>query len=212
MVICIMKKEKVFDNGYSYILLSNDIIQVLRKEDDMFSPRSIKVWTTLQIELGRSVKEVRDCLAQSRVPILIKNVILPINDVKAYQIIKMHTGNIPEKILANIIEKDDRIIKITFNRELINDKQLRARHQLPAVYQLKLAALDLNNTKELELYFSKQINMILNTVFRGTAIFLKADYTPGEIIVYINADGQDEKITFLYVEKSNRYELASISI
>lgn len=67
-----MKRVKLYDNGYSHILIDNSTIQVLRNIDGMFSPRSIKVWSSMQIELGRPVSEFKDCLAKTRVPLMIK--------------------------------------------------------------------------------------------------------------------------------------------
>lgn len=207
-----MKKVNLYDNGYSYILVDKNSIQILKKSNNAFSPRSVKVWGTMQIELGRPVKELKDCLAQSRVPLLIKEVSLPLHGMLGYQLIRMHTGKVDDKVLANILEKDEKIIKLTFNRELINDMEFRKYSQLPAVNQFRLKALNLDDSKELEANFSKQLDTIIQTLFRGSARFIKADYTPGEINIIVDADGQKQKIAFLFSKKSGFYELVSISI
>lgn len=207
-----MKEQKIFDNGYSHIRIKNGASEVIRNSDLMFSPRSVKVWSKLQVELGRSISEVKYCLANTRVPIVVRDVAAPVKDVMIYQLVKMSTGNIEAKVLVNIVEKDNKIIKMTFNRELSEDKELRKTFQLPQVYQLKLKALDLNNTRELQLNFSKQLNMIVNSLFRFTATFIRAEYKPGEILIHMDADGMEITLTLLYVEKAGAYELASMSI
>ena len=207
-----MKEQKIFDNGYSHIRIKNGASEVIRNSDLMFSPRSVKVWSKLQVELGRPISEVKYCLANTRVPIVVRDVAAPVKDVMIYQLVKMSTGNIEAKVLVNIVEKDNKIIKMTFNRELSEDKELRKTFQLPQVYQLKLKALDLNNTRELQLNFSKQLNMIVNSLFRFTATFIRAEYKPGEILIHMDADGMEITLTLLYVEKAGAYELASMSI
>lgn len=207
-----MKRVKLYDNGYSHILIDNSTIQVLRNTDDMFSPRSIKVWSSMQIELGRPASEFKDCLAKTRVPLMIKEVSLPIKGVLGYQLIRMHTGKVQDKVLANILEKDNKIIKLTFNRELASDKEFRKYSQVPVVNQFKLKALNLENSKELEAHFAKQLDIIIETLFRGTASFIKAEYTPGEIIVHVDANGQEQKVSLIFSSKSSSYELVSVSI
>lgn len=207
-----MKNIKIYDNGYSYILLDDTIIQILRKSDNVFSPRSIKVWSTMQIELGRPVKEVKECIAKTRVPLIIKEVTLPIQGVLGYQLIRMHTGKVDDRVLVNILEKDNKIIKLTFNRELAKDREFRKYSHLPAVNQFKLRALNLDDSKELEAHFSKQLEIIISTLFRGAASFIRAEYTHGEINIWVDADGQEQKISFIYSSKSSAYELVSISI
>lgn len=207
-----MKKLNLYDNGYSYILVDKSSIQVLRKSDNTFSPRSVKVWGTMQIELGRPVKEFKDCLVQSRVPLIIKEVSLPIHGMLGYQLIRMNTGKVADRVLANILEKDGNIVKLTFNRKLIDDIEFRKYSQLPAVNQFRLKALNLDDSKALEANFSKQLYTIIQTLFRGSAIFIKADYTPGEINILVDADGQKQKVTFLFSKKTGYYELVSISI
>ena len=207
-----MQSVKLYDNGYSHILINNSTIQVLRNTDNMFSPRSIKVWSSMQIELGRPVSEFKECLAKTRVPLMIKEVSLPIKGVLGYQLIRMHTGKVQDKVLANILEKDNKIIKLTFNRELANDKEFRKYSQVPVVNQFRLKALNLENSKELEAHFAKQLDIIIETLFRGTATFIKAEYTPGEIIVHADANGQEQKVSLIFSSKSSYYELVSVSI
>lgn len=207
-----MAHKKLYDNGYSHILMDDSTIQILRNEDDVFSPRSVKVWSTLQIELGRPIKEIKDCLAKTRVPLIIKEVALPVPGLLGYQLIRMHTGIVQDKVLANIIEKDNKVIKITFNRELAKDKEFRKYSQLPVANQLKLRTLNMKNSEELEKRFCKQVNTIIDTLFRDAANFVRADYSSEEIIVYIDADGQEQKVSFIYSNKSSAYELVSISI
>ena len=207
-----MKKTVLHDNGYSHILLDSSTIQYLRDVDNMFSPRSVKVWSGMQIELGRPVSELIECLSKTRVPIIIKSVALPIKGMLGYQLIRMHTGNISDKVLANIVEKDNTIIKLTFNREIANDKEFRRYSQVPVVNQLKIKALNINNSSELELHFKQQLDMIISSLFRNTATFIKADYTPGAVDVYVSADGQLQKVSLLYSKKTDYYELVSISL
>lgn len=212
LVIFGMKEQKVYDNGYSHIRIKNGASEIIRNSDLMFSPRSVKVWSKLQVELGRSMSEVRHCLVNTRVPVIIRNVGAPVADVNIYQLVKMSTGNIESRVLVNIVEKDNKIIKMTFNRDLAKDKELRQTYQLPQVYQIKLKALNMNNAQELQLQFSKQLNMIVNSLFRGTATFIKAEYKPGEILIYMDADGMQIILTLLYIKETDNYELASMSI
>lgn len=207
-----MKKQILYDNGYSHILIDSSTIQVLRNSDNMFSPKSIKIWSSMQIELGRPIEEFKECLVKTRVPIMIKEVALPIKGMLGYQLIRMHTGKVQDKVLANILEKENKITKVTFNRELASDMEFRKYSQVPVVNQFRLKALNISNSKELELHFAKQLDLIIDTLFRGTAVFTKAEYTSGEIVIHVDANGQEQKISFIYSSKSSCYELVSISI
>ena len=90
--------------------------------------------------------------------------------------------------------------------------EFRKYSQLPVVNQFRLKALNISNSKELELHFAKQLDLIIDTLFRGTAVFTKAEYTSGEIVIHVDANGQEQKISFIYSSKSSCYELVSISI
>ena len=204
-------KLKICDNGFSYISIDSNSIQVLRKSDQMFSPRSIKVYSSMQIELGRPVADFIEALSKSRLPLMIKDVTLPIKDVYGYQLIRMHTGNVDDRVLANIIEKNNKIIKVTFNRELARDKEFMKYSQVPVVNQLKLKAINIDNSEQLKTQFSQQLDMIIRTLFRDTAVFTGAEYTHNEINVHVNAGGQKQKVSFIFSKKSGYYELMSIA-
>lgn len=205
------KKIKMYNNHYSSILIDNNSIQVLRNSDKMFSPRSIKIYSGMQIELGRPVSNFIDALAESRLPLMIKDVPLPVDGVLGYQVVRMHTGNVDDRVLANLIEKNGQITKITFNRDLAHDKEFMKYSPVPIVNQLKLKAIDINNSEKLKTEFVQQLNNVIQVLFRNTATFLSAEYATNEVCIHIDADEQKQKISFIFSKKSGYYELMSVA-
>lgn len=207
-----MQSEILFKNEYSYIQIDDDTLQVITNDTNNISARSVSVYDGVQLEIGRAMSDFKEALCKTRIPLIIREVPIPVQNIKGYQIIRMHTGKVDDKVIVNVTEKNNKINKISFNKELKNDVNYRRYNSLSAGNQLTLPAINTNNTIELSLVFQPQLMMVMSAMFKGNAIFVSANYTASEIDIIVNADEQTEKLSLLYNRKNNLYELSSISM
>lgn len=205
-----MQATKLYDNGYSHILVDDDSVRVIRNSDSKLSPKSVKILDDIYIELGRPMRDFRESLVETRVPIVVKQIPLDKTNIKGYQIIRMHTGNVDDKVVVNVTETNGKINKISFNRELKHDKEFRKYCKLSALHLLQIPALNLDD-RELALKFESQLDAIMLSIFKGLGKFLEAKYLPGEINIRVDVDEQLERVLLYYNKKLGSYEFVAIS-
>lgn len=208
-----MQNKKMYENKYSFILVGDKRVQFVALKYKDFSPRAITIYPGFQIELGRSMKEIKDALFKTRLPILIKEMAIPSSlGFKNYQIIRMHTGNVDDKIIANIMEKESRIISVSFNKELKRDSEYRKYNALALGNQLSLPPINIDDQEKLEEELQAQVIRITSLLFKEKGEFKSASCNQGQIKIIMDIDGQVQTLLFIYSRKNNTYDFASISL
>lgn len=132
-----MENKYLFKNSNSCIAIRDERLYVLSTRHKDYSPRAVQIIPGFQMELGRNIEDFKQALKQTRLPIIIK-LLVERGTVQTHQIIRMHTGNVDDKVVANIQCENGVIKIIAFNRALMNDSNYRRYNQLSAYSQLSL--------------------------------------------------------------------------
>lgn len=207
-----MHDDRLFKTQFTY--MSIDEKHILIKDNDTMdqSYRAITVYPGLQIEIGRQFNDYKEALSMTRLPLVFRKISIPSKNYFNYQLIRMGTGNVKDKVILNIIVKDNIIHAMTFNKELRNDMEYRKYNQLSITNQLSLNALDINSKTDMEVKFSAQVQNIINILFKGFGEFKGAEYKLEQIKINILIDGINLVINFILNRKINTYELTSIEM
>ena len=113
-----MQNKIMFKNEDSCIAIKDDKMYILSTRYKDISSRALTVMSGFQIELGRDINDIITALKETRVPVIIKEVISN-GDKSHYQIIRMHTGKVDDKLVATLLCNNGIIHSISFNRALI---------------------------------------------------------------------------------------------
>jgi hypothetical protein len=132
-----MQTKLLYKNGKSCIAIRNGKLYVISTEYKDFSPRAFTIMNGFQVELGRNINDFIEALKETRLPVLLKQV-TQVGNNAYYQIIRMHTGNVEDKLVATILCKNDIITTISFNRDLIRDNQYRKYNSISVLHQLSM--------------------------------------------------------------------------
>lgn len=203
-----MEVKYLFENKDSVIAIRDAKIYIVSKHRKDYSIRAITIFPGLQIELGRQMSEIQEALKYTRLPIIIR-LIVNKGETQHYQIIRIQTGKVEDKIIATIVCKNNIIKSLAFNKALVKDGQYRRYNQLSILHQISIP-YSLAETKSATR--SEQIKKILSTVI-NISNTIKVIEKDNQITALINEEGA--KIQFLFIENkanNNRYDLASISI
>lgn len=195
----------LFKNESSCIAIRNDKLYVISTRYKDYSPRAIQILPGFQLELGRSIQDFKEALKETRLPVIIKKLIER-GDATHYQIIRMHTGNVDDKVVASIACRDDIIKVIAFNRALIKDMAYRRYNQLSTYNQLSLP-YNLEGTGCMNR--TEQVKKSLSAVTMSNNAEVKE--SGKKLTATVDADGQKMIFTFI-LNATNRYELSNISI
>lgn len=203
-----MAVTKLLKSAYSYIAIKDDKMYIMSNHCKDISPRAFQIAPGFQIEIGRQIDDIEKALKQTRLPFILKEVTSH-GDISHYQIIRMHTGKVDDKIIATIVCLDGAISSISFNRALIKDNEYRRYNQLSILHQLSLPydykESSCNSRQE-------QVIKAITTIMSIT--------NPIEVIEETNSISaitlEDElKLKFKFIlnkNNNNRYELISIAL
>ena len=203
-----MSNKIMFRNDDSCIAIKDDKLYILSNHYKDISCRSITVMSGFQIELGRDINDIIQALKETRVPVFIKEVAN--NSILTYyQVIRLHTGKVDDKVVADITCKNNKIISIAFNRKLISDSDYRRYNQLSVVHQLSIPY---------DLYVSdcttrwEQVRKILKSAI-NVVNPIEVKEKDLQLVAIVNEDNLKQKYTFISNKNNNnRYELISISL
>lgn len=198
----------MYKTNNSCIAIKDDKLYIISTKYKDYSARAVTIIPGFQIELGRKINDIESALKETRLPIILKKV-TEINGSKYIQIIRMHTGKVDDKIVATILCRDEMILSVSFNRELLRDSNYRKYTQLSIYHQISipfdLSKTEFNNRTE-------QVKCILKNTISVT--------NPIEVCengnsMYAITNEDEQKLKFMFISNKNngnRYELASISL
>lgn len=199
-----MENKYLFRNENSCIAIRNDKLYVLSTKQKDYSPRAVQITPGFQMELGRHIDDFKQALKETRLPIVIK-VLMEKGTKATYQIVRMHTGNVDDKVVANI-QCDGGIIKIiAFNRALITDGNYRKYNQLSAYNQL---AIPCNLSVSGCTSRSEQVRKTMSAITMIDTVEVKEDGK--RLVAKIEADNQI--LYFNFICSGESYILSNISI
>lgn len=204
-----MADKILFKSTDSAMIVKDGKLYIVKTEGKGYSPLAISIMPGFQIELGRTIKELNQALSFTRIPVVIK-ISQQSPKVRFYQIIRMKTGIVDDKIVATIAvdNNTDKIISITFNRELINDKNYRKHNNLSVFHQLALP-YNLNGCGSR----SEQVKLYIKTILP----LYEKDIQVKENDKIINAtikvsDKDNIIIAFIHNRNKGKFELTTITL
>lgn len=198
----------MFANSYSCIAIKDNKLYIVSTKHKDFSLRAITIINGFQIELGRKMSEIREALEETRLPIMIKEVVND-GDKAHYQIIRMHTGKVDDRVVATVICSKDIMRSISFNRALIKDSEYRKYNKLSVMHQISMPFDPAENNCSSRL---EQINKLLSSILPLTNPLIVSE--DGNQLTAITNE-EELKLKFKFIlnkSNNNRYELISISL
>lgn len=199
-----MSSKYLFRTEDSCIAIRNEKLYVISTRHKDYAPRAVQIVPGFQMELGRDINDFKQALKETRLPIIIK-LLLERSNKATYQVVRMHTGNVEDKVVANI-QCENNIIKIiAFNRALIKDSNYRRYNQLSAYNQLAIQH-DLGGTGCISR--TEQVKKIISALTMVEDVRVAEDGK--KLVARIEADGQVMIFNFISSEQS--YVLSNISI
>lgn len=204
-----MEKKLMLKTKESCILIKDGKMYIISTKYKDYSCRAITIMNGFQIEMGRNINDIKQALKETRLPIIIKEVI-NMETIQHYQIIRMHTGNVDDKVIATVVCNNYIISSVSFNRNLIQDREYRKYNQISVLHQLSIP-YDLSEANCLSR--GEQVRNILNTAMHTrSSIKVKEETEKNNLSAIIDAEGIKMKLLFILNDKSKRYDLTSISL
>lgn len=199
-----MENRYLFKNSNSCIAIRDERLYVLSTKHKDYSPRAVQIIPGFQMELGRNIDNFKQALKYTRLPMIIK-LLVERGTKQTYQVIRMHTGNVDDKVVANI-QCEDNIIKIiAFNRSLITDGNYRRYNQLSTYSQLSLPCdLSLSGCTSR----SEQVRKTISAITMVGSVEVRENGK--KLTAKIEADGQN--MYFNFICAGEYYVLSNISI
>lgn len=204
-----MATKILFKQKNSVIIIKNGKLYVANPDGNGCSPLAISIMPGFQIELGRTLKELNKALSLTRIPIVIK-LGQESPKVKFYQIIRMKTGIVDDKIVATLAVdiETDKIMSVTFNKELRNDKGYRRYNNLSIIHQLALP-YNLNGNSSR----SEQVKHYLKAVITSYNDVIKITENNKIIDASIQVSNKDTiNIKFIYNRNKDVFELTTVTL
>lgn len=202
-----MDNKYLYKTDESCIAIKDGRMYIISTKYKDYSIRAVTVVPGFQIELGRNINEIEEALKETRLPVILKSITANGNS-DYYQVIRMHTGKVDDKIVATIICKDKLITSISFNRKLLRDGNYRRYNQLSVFHQISIP-YELGAT---EFKFRRdQVTSILKSII-SLSNAVEINESNKQLEAIINEDNQHIKFMFILNKDNNRYELASISL
>lgn len=203
-----MGNKIMFKNDYSCIVIRDDKMYILSNKYRDYSFRAFTIASGFQIELGRPLSDIESALRETRLPIVLKELTTN-GEATYYQIIRMHTGKVDDKIIANMMCKNGIITMISFNRALIKDKEYRRYNSLSVLHQL---SIPFNLEESDSPNRGEQVRKTLKTVIPMLSN-IKVTENGNQLMAITTEEGLTLKFLFISnKQNNNRYELTSISL
>ena len=208
-----MQSKKLFDNGTSYIAITKGKMLVINSNNTGYSPLAIRITEGFQVELGRDIRQVIEAMKFTRLPIIIKKIPIISDTMGSYQIIRMHTGKVDDKIIANISTINNIVKSISFNRALITDSDYRRYNQLSVLHQLSISDKKSNvNDSVNRAYRIEQVKNALRSIIIPGAKNVSVIEDDNQIIFNILVNKNTIKLVFIHNSDKKSYDLVSISL
>lgn len=204
-----MAVKTIFKNDFSCIAIKDDKMYILSNKYKDYSPMAITVISGFQIELGRPLEHIEKALNKTRLPIILKELTCEGNK-RIMQIIRMRTGKVDDKVIAIITCINGIIHSISFNKQLLKDREYRMYNKLSVYHQLSLSY----NLADSGCSFRKdQVLQILRSIISTLQYQDVTSVEDGnKLNVTINNEDIKMRMLFIANKKTSRFELISISL
>ena len=204
-----MPNKMMYKNDKTCLLLHEDKIYVRTADNSDFSHRAITVTPGFQLELGRKIDDYKEAMKYSRLPLFFKHVTnREINgeNLDYYLFVRMKTGRVDDKVIASIICKSGILYSISFNRDLIKDKEYRRYNQLSILHQISIPK-DLNG-------FSNRSEQLIGLLKKAIPCEkdIKVVEKDNNLAAIVRVADLLLKYTFIKDVSTNKYLLVSISL
>lgn len=202
-----MQTKYMYKTGHSAIAIKDGKLYIVGNKYSDYYCGAITIMPGFQIELGRDITDIINALKETRLPVIIK----PVNvtdQISHYQVIRMHTGKVDNKVVATLVCKEGKIKLVSFNRMLVQDNQYRRYNQISVLHQLTVPydlSASMASTR------SDQMNKVFQSLL-SIKRPIKVVEDVKQCSVYTT--DIDLKIRFLFIldTKRNKFVLTSISL
>ena len=196
-----MEEDKVFKvSNTSSLVIHNGKIYIKDTESKV---NVVTITPGFQISFGYNIEIIIQALKLTRLPIMVK-LITDMNGIQQYQIIRMHTGNVDDKVIATVACAGNCIKAVSCNKALLTDDEYKRYNRLSLIHQVSLQ-YDLTKTK----YSCRKSQVI--TVFymvnglKGYQANIEVHEEGTRLEVFIH------NIRYKFIKTIDRFEMLSIT-
>ena len=200
------KIKKLLGNDESFIVILDGKMYVLDPRKKGFSDRAIMVMPGFQIELGRNIRDIKEALKFTRLPIALE-LSVQAGNMEQYTVIRMQTGTVSAHNVATIRCDNGIITGISFHGYLLKDKEYRKKVGVSILHQLALP-VDTNGMTRAE-----QVTEMLKAVRFVSDKDISVVETASSLTAVLTAGKRNLKFTFLIDRgRNNQFVLSNISL
>ena len=149
----------MFDNGKTSMAIKGNNLYVIENNTNRLSHTAIYVMPNLYIELGRDVRQLKQCINETRAPIVLK-VTMNRNGLELISVVRMGTGNVKSTTVAYLYCRSGIMEKLVFNKEVLGDKQYRRYCKLSKWHQASLMVYEVLDVQRIKSTISTMLNYV----------------------------------------------------
>lgn len=131
--------KSTIDSSNGKVVVDGATIRIIKNQEGNKSKVSatgvVSLLPKVQVSIGDKLEVFMNALEISRLPLAIKRVISKGN-FDTYEVIRLQTGNIKEAKIGILTVYSGYIVGVTYNREILANKELRRLVKLSAMHQL----------------------------------------------------------------------------
>lgn len=188
------------NNGYNVECTSNSVKVILKDSKNVTMPIGVvSILPMIQLKLGEDIEKFQLYMTNlSKNYIILKGV--ESIHIETWEFIRLQDEDIDEEIkICDIITLNNKIINISYNQELPENKKFRQLERLTTLQQIKFKN---KNTLNMIMFVMSRLTHEKITEFR-----LLENSTGRLEIIHIKSG-----IKFVFTERFNNYTLASIGL
>lgn len=196
-----MEEDKVFKvSNKSSLVIHNGRIYIRDRESKV---NVVTVTPGFQISFGYNIEIIIQALKLTRLPIMVK-LITDMNGVQQYQIVRMHTGKVDDKVIATVACAGNCIKAVSFNKALLHDDEYKRYNRLSLIHQV---SLQYNLAKTTYSCRKSQVITVFYTVLglKGLEENIEVHEEGARLEVFIH------NIRYKFVKTVDRFEMLSIT-
>ena len=187
----------------SSVIIGSNAIRINTDENRINPLGVVTIMPKVQLELGMEIKQFIECLRMTRIPLMLQRATRN-RKSEQWQIIRIPTGNVPEAIVCTLNITEGIIDKVSFNQDLLYNKEYRKYQRLSAIHQLTAGKVDDSGN------LSRAVSAVSTlTGINPDRFKIKASHRT--IVVYSNTKGEKRKYRYTFIKDSrNSFNLLSI--
>lgn len=165
----------------------------------------VSILPKVQVALGQELSIFMQALELSRLPLALRKTISK-GTYEVYDILRLPTGNIKEAIIATLSVISGTIVGVTYNRNIVQDKEFRKLVKLSAMHQIAICSSE----DPMRLFKAADCVRLLTGIDRDKLIVTE---TVRSLKVRVNFKSKlNLPIYYIFaLDKSEKYKLLQIS-